>query len=131
MKNFDKKIGEILIARDELSLAKADVLRVLVINGGACWRTELSSDIWMLYSLKGDSKVVDESLMDKAIDELKKEGLLKVEKRLKSSLNERGVASEDMLSLVDFSKICGILSQDKILLSYMAKRAEDMHRALL
>lgn len=130
MKNFKKKISEILLAKDELSAAEANVLRVLVINGGTCWRAELSSDILMLYSLKSRPEVVDEILIDKAIDELEKDGILKVEKRLKSTFDARGSSEENMLSLVNFPDTSSILSQDKTLLSYMVRRAEEMRQAL-
>jgi len=130
MESLKKKISEILSAEDELSQAKADVLRVLVIDGGTCWRTELASDLILLQSLGGGPEMVDEGLLSKALNELEKGGLIKIEKRLKSTFGASGVAKEEFLSLVSFSDTSGAMAGDKLLASCMAKRADEVRRAL-
>jgi hypothetical protein len=120
-----KQILEILSSekRGGLPRAMLDVLRVLVVNRGVSWKSELVQDMALLHAFKGESEVVDEGEVDEAIGKLEEGGLVKVEERVRGTMGPRGGVKDELVSLTDFLTTQNALSRDRVLTSYMHERA--------
>jgi len=119
-----KQVSEMLSGEKRgLPRAMLDVLRVLVVNQGASWRSELVQDLALLYAFRGDPGAVDERGLDEALGELGKKGLVRVEGRVKGTMDARGSAKDKLISLADYAATQGALSRDRTLMSYVGQRA--------
>lgn len=120
-----KQISEMLSSekRGGLPRAMLDVLRVLVVDKGVSWRSELVQDMASLRAFKGESEAVDGGEVDEAIGKLEKEGLAKVEERVRGTMGTRGGVKDELVSLTDFLTTQNALSRDRVLTSYMHERA--------
>lgn len=117
------EISELLSNRDdERSQVKLDVLRVLVVNPGSSWRSELIQDLVLLRSFKGEPGASADEI-DNALDGLEKDGLLTVEEQVKGMMD--GPREDSLISLSDLNTIRGALSSDGVLARYMHERAAE------
>ena len=107
--------------RDKHSRAMLDVLRVLVVNQGTSWRSELIQDLGLLQSFKGEPEPVDERGLDEALEGLEKGGLIKVEKRVMGMMDRP--REDKLVSLTDLTATRIALSRDGVLSRYMHERA--------
>ena len=123
--SIGKLVSEMLSSdkQEELPHAMLDVLRILVVDKGVSWRSELIQDLVLLYELRGDPDVVDEEKLDKALRELGKKELISVEERVRGTMDARGGTKDKLISLVDYVATQNALSIDKTLISYMRQRA--------
>lgn len=122
MKTFiGKQVSEILSSEKQGGLPHAmlDVLRVLVVNRGTSWRSELIQDLVLLYAFRGDPEAVDEGELDEALRELGKKELVRVEERVKGTMGAQGSIKDKLISLADYVATQGALSRDRTLISYM------------
>ena len=103
--------------------AMLDVLRVLVINKGVSWRSELIQDLVLLYAFRGDPEAVNEGKLDEALGELGKKELVKIDERIKGTMGARGGTRDKLISLVDYVATQSALSRDRTLISYVSQRA--------
>lgn len=119
--NIQKQVSEILSfeRRGGLKRAMLDVLRVLVVNKGVSWRSELIQDLALLYSFRDEPKIADEGELDLVLGELEMEGLVKVETRAKGALDAPRSIKDKLISLVDLRATYNALSGDGVLTSYM------------
>ena len=120
-----KLVSEMLSNEKQGGLPHAmlDVLRVLVIDKGVSWRSELIQDLVLLYAFRGDPEAVDERELDEALRELGKKELVQVEERVKGTMGARGSTKDKLISLVDYVATQSALSRDRTLISYMGQRA--------
>jgi len=122
-----REVSELLSrGKDERSRAKLDVLRVLVVNRGTSWRSELIQDLRLLYDFKGEPEEVDEGALDRALDELHRGGLLRVEERVRGMLAAGKSERDKLISLTDYAKIRDAMSSDRILTLYMCSRVSGV-----
>ncbi len=121
MTNIQKQVSEILSLerRDGLKRARLDVLRVLVVNKGVSWRSELIQDLALLYAFRDEPKTADEGELDLVLRELEREGLVKVETRAKGALDASRGIKDKFISLADLRATYNALSGDGVLTSYM------------
>lgn len=92
-----------------------DVLRVLVLNLGALWLSELVNELSSLHLFKKEPSM-SEAEVDQAVVRLASEGFLKVELGVKASMTES--KDDKLVSLADIRLTSRALSKDKTLLSY-------------
>lgn len=123
--SIEKLVSEMLSSERQGGLPHAmlDVLRVLVIDKGVSWRSELIQDLVLLYAFRGDPEAVDEGELDKALRELGKKELVQVEERVRGTMGARGSTKDKLISLVDYVATQSALSRDRTLISYMGQRA--------
>jgi len=123
--SIGKLVSEMLSSEKQGGLPHAmlDVLRVLVINKGVSWRSELIQDLVLLYAFRGDPEAVDEGELDEALRELGKKELVGVEERVKGTMGAQGSIKDKFISLADYVAIQSALSKDKTLTSYIYKRS--------
>ena len=110
--------------RSELSRAMLDVLRVLVVNRGTSWRSELVQDLALLRAFKGESEAVDKEELDKALKRLEENELVKTEDRIRGDLGARGEVKDVLIWLTDFVATQAALSKDRTLSSYMCEMSK-------
>lgn len=122
--SIEKQISKMLSSekRGGLPRAMLDVLRVLVVDNGVSWKSELIQDLALLYSFKGGPETVDEGKLDEALRELEKERLVRVEEKVKATLGEPKGVRDELISLADFRPTQIALSKDRVLTSYMRER---------
>ena len=123
--SIGKLVSEMLSSEKQGGLPHAmlDVLRVLVIDKGVSWRSELIQDLVLLYAFRGNPEAVDEGELDEALRELGKKELVRVEERVKGTMGARGSTKDKLISLVDYVATQSALSRDRTLISYMGQRA--------
>ncbi len=121
--SIEKQISEMLSSEKRGGLPLLDVLRVLVVDKGVSWRSELVQDMALLRAFKGESEAVDEGQADEAIGKLEKEGLVNVEERVRGTMGARGGVKDELVSLTDFLTTQNALSRDRVLTSYVHERA--------
>ncbi len=123
--SIEKLVSEMLSSEKQGGLPHAmlDVLRILVINKGVSWRSELIQDLVLLYASRGDPEAVNERELDEALRELGKKELVRVEERVKGTMGARGGTKDKLISLVDYVATQSALSKDRIFISYMSQRA--------
>lgn len=110
-----KRVSEILAEERKggLSRAMLDMLRTLVAYNGAIWKSELVQALGLLCSSEG-SKAAVASGPDKALAELEREGLVKVEEQIRATLQFKGGAEDELISLVDLCATSAALSKCRI-----------------
>ncbi|MFB0500416.1 MAG: hypothetical protein ACETWO_03995 [Candidatus Hadarchaeaceae archaeon] len=123
--SIGKLVSEMLSSEKQGGLPHAmlDVLRVLVIDKGVSWRSELIQDLVLLYAFRGDPEAVDEGELDEALRELGKKELVRVEERVKGTMGAQGSTKDKLISLVNYVAIQNALSRDRTLISYVSQRA--------
>jgi hypothetical protein len=123
--SIEKLVSEMLPNEKQGGLPHAmlDVLRVLVINKGVSWRSELIQDLVLLYSFRGDPEAVNEGELDEALRELGKKELVRAEERVKGTMGAQGSTKDKLISLADYVATQSALSRDRTLISYMGQRA--------
>lgn len=119
--SIERQVSEMLSSEKQGGLPRAmlDVLRVLVVDKGVSWRSELIQDLVLLYAFRGDPEAVDEGELDEALRELGKKELVRVEERVKGTMDARGGTKDKLISLADYAATQGALSRDRTLISYM------------
>ncbi len=120
-----KHVSEMLSSEKQggLSRAMLDVLRVLVVDKGVSWRSELIQDLALLNAFRGEPEAVDEGKLDEALGELEKNGLVRAGERVKGTMGARGGIKDKLISLSDYAVTQAALSRDRTLTSYMHQRA--------
>jgi len=120
-----KQVSEMLSNETQGGLPSAmlDVLRVLVVDRGVSWRSELIQDLALLNAFRREPEAVDERELDEALRELGKNGMVKIEERIKGTMGARGGIKDKLISLSDYVATQAILSKDRTLTSYMHQRA--------
>lgn len=115
------QISELLSSEQEheQSRAKLDVLRVLVVNRGLSWRSELIQDLGLLCAFKSEPEV-GEGVVDKSLEELERDGLLKIEERVRGMMD--GPREDELISLADPNATRSALSGDGVLTRYIHER---------
>jgi hypothetical protein len=120
-----KHVSEMLSSEKQggLSRAMLDVLRVLVVDKGVSWRSELIQDLALLNAFRGEPEAVDEGKLDEALRELEKNGLVRADERVKGTMGAQGGIKDKLISLSDYAVTQAALSRDRTLTSYMHQRA--------
>lgn len=122
--SIEKQISKMLSSEKQGGLPRAmlDVLRVLVVNNGVSWRSELIQDLALFYGFRGKPEAVDEGKLDEALKELEKEELMRAEEKVKATLGAPEGVRDELISLADFRATQIALSKDRVLTSYMRER---------
>ncbi len=122
---------EVLKSENESELNKiaANIIRVLAIYYGVCWRTELSEDLMKFYkSMNYEPLNLD--LMDKAVSYLEAKGVVSIEYRKRGELLNKNVYVDKLIKLKDFNATVKTLQKDEVFIKYRFKRAETIKKAL-
>jgi len=99
-----------------------DVLRVLVVYSGASWKSEHARELPLYHAFKGEPEDDDEMQLDGALGKLEKEGLVKVEKRVRADMGARGSVEDELITLVDILATRNAMAKDRVLTSYMREQ---------
>ena len=119
-----ERISRILSTEKRGSLPREmlNVLRVLVVYSGTGWKSELVRELSLFHAFKGEPEAVDEMQLDGALGKLEKEGLVKVEKRVRADMGARGSVEDELITLVDILATRNALAKDRVLTSYMREQ---------
>ena len=101
-----------------------DVLRALVVFGGALWMSELPGTISQLH-VESPGYSVDRKTLESAVKELEREGVVSAEKAKRAT--ERG-AEDDVLVKLRDEKVRVELSGDPVISRYFSYFSESWER---
>ena len=124
------RVRELTGKDDEMSRLMVDVLRVLVVFGGSMWRSELSQDLVKFYTIVGRLEFIDEKKVDKALKNLNKLGLVRVQERERGAGISPGKIKDKFITLTDFVGTKIALSGDRELNMYLLAAGERIRRAV-
>ena len=118
--HIEKRISEILSAekRGGMPRLMLDVLRALVVYRGTSWKSELVRELSFFHAFKGEPEVVGGEELNEALGSLEKEGLVKVERRVRADMSARSDVEDQLITLVDFLATRNALARDRVLTSY-------------
>lgn len=100
---------------------EVDILRAMVILHGSAWRSDLHDTLSTIWRLKGLSfrRMVEVSeLVPKALEALRRRGLIRWEKRLRGDLSRREPLEDTLYQLEDVREVSETLSGDPVVLRY-------------
>jgi len=125
------KIAEVLISENESELTKmaANILRVLTIYYGVCWKTELPEDLSKFYKSM-EIEPLNLDLIDEAVNYLETKGVIVTEYRKRGELLDKSIYIDKLIKLRDFDTAVKILQKDEVFIKYRLKRAEAIRKAL-
>jgi len=127
-----EKVAGIFVVEDQDGLKKmvADVIRVLVIDHGVCWKTELLPDLIKLYRFCGRPVQVDFQLIDQAINSLNTLDIIEIEDRTRAEWLSQETYEDQFIKLKDVSTVKSALADDQTLVRYMLNRAQRIREAI-
>ena len=110
-----KGVTEILteVTKGGMPRSMLDVLRILVAFNGAVWKSELAQGLDIMSS-SGDGQKAASGWLDKVLEELERKGLVKVEEQIRATLQFKGGAEDELISLVDLCATSAALSKCRI-----------------
>lgn len=122
--SIGEQVSKILSAEKQGGLPRTmlDVLRVLLVNRGTSWKSELIQDVALLHSFLGEPETVEEKGLEEALRELRSRGLVRVEERIRGDLGVHGGIKDTLVSLADFVATQSALLRDKTLTAYIYQR---------
>ena len=118
---IEQRVSGALSAEKLRSLPREmlDVLRVLIVYGGASWKSELARELPLFRAFEGGPAPVNEMKLDEALRRLEKEGLVKVEKRVRADMGAQGSEEDELVTIVDISATRNALAKNRVLTSYI------------
>ena len=126
---LENEINELRDRADELSRLKLDVIRVLAIFNGVSWISEIIPDIVKLRGRVPDYALTD-TLLDRALEELRSSGLVIVESRRRGMFPSKGVYEDKLVKLKDLGAVRRALAGDEIYKGYLSRQMEAIKRAM-
>ena len=110
-----KGVTEILteVTKGGMPRSMLDVLRILVAFNGAVWKSELAQGLDIMSS-SGDGQKAAGGWLDTVLEELERKGLVKVEEQIRATLQFKGGAEDELISLVDLCATSAALSKCRI-----------------
>jgi hypothetical protein len=127
----NNEVIEVLKLENESELTKiaANIIRVLTVYYGVCWRTELPEDLMKFYkSMNYEPLNLD--LMDEAVNYLEAKGVVSIEYRKRGELLNKNVYVDKLIKLRDFNAAIKALQKDEVFIKYRFKRAESIRKVL-
>jgi len=119
---WEDKAHAALRGEDPLSALKGDVLRMLSISLGALWMKELKMEIDVFRSTMGKKGEVKKEDLRRAIEELKKEGLITYSRRIRATFGPAG-GEEDILVVIANPLLTNfVLAKDREIREYVKIR---------
>ncbi|MBS7658637.1 hypothetical protein KEJ20_05745 [Candidatus Bathyarchaeota archaeon] len=127
----DVEIIKILNSENESELTRltANIIRVLTIYHGVCWKTELPEDLLKFYKVMGDEPL-NLDLLDEAINYLEAKGIIVTEYRKRGEILNKNIYVDKLVKLKDLDTILKVLQKDEVFIKYRFKRAEAIKKAL-
>ena len=101
----------------------ADLIRVLVVYKGICWRSELFMDLAKLHHFLGRAEAIDPHSLDTAFSELKSKGIISLEDRMRGSIFNEGTFTDQLIQLTSLHDARKVLEKDEILCGYLSERS--------
>jgi hypothetical protein len=114
-----ERISKMLSAegKEDLSRQMLDVLRVLVVYSGSSWKSELVQELPLLRAFRGEPGVAG-GRIEEALGRLEKEGLVRVEKRVRADMGASSGVEDELITLLDLSATRSAMAKDRVLSSY-------------
>jgi len=108
---------------------KIDLLRVLIVNIGSRWKSDLLKDISMFRKVLNRKKEFGKEEINRALKDLQARGLIGLEDRPKATRD--GSKPDVLISLKDPVEIREVFKDDEVLMEYRretgwAKDTEDL-----
>ena len=116
---------KILSGNDDKSILMGDIIRVLTLYFGQLWFTELLMELEGFRRSLNKFQGLNEDEVREAINELESIGLIKVERRFKSTLFSESIP-DLMIKINNLTEIKNIISNDKRLNKYLKLRDEAL-----
>jgi len=116
---------KILSGNDDKSILMGDIIRVLTLYFGQLWFTELLMELEGFRRSLNEFQGLNEDEVREAINELESIGLIKVERRFKSTLFSESIP-DLMIKINNLTEIKNIISNDKRLNKYLKLRDEAL-----
>lgn len=126
---LEDEINRLRDRDDGLSRLKLDVIRVLAIFNGVSWISEIIPDIVKLRGRVPDYALTD-TLLDRALEELRSGGLVSVESRRRGMFPSKGVYEDKLVKLRDLGAVRRALAGDEIYKGYLSRQMEAIRRAM-
>ena len=126
---LEDEINKLRNRDDGLSRLKLDVIRVLAIFNGVSWISEIIPDIVKLRGRVPDYALTD-TLLDRALEELRSGGLVIVESRRRGMFPSKGVYEDKLVKLRDLGAVRRALAGDEIYKGYLSRQMEAIKRAM-
>jgi hypothetical protein len=125
------KIVEVLNSENESELIKiaANIIRVLTVYYGICWKTELPEDLIKFYKSM-EIEPLNLDLMDEAVNYLEAKDIIVTEYRKRGELLNENIYVDKLIKLKDFNATVKVLQKDEAFTKYRLKRAEAIRKAL-
>ncbi|MBS7654965.1 hypothetical protein KEJ50_00445 [Candidatus Bathyarchaeota archaeon] len=129
--NEESEVIKVLASENESELTKlaANIIRVLTVYYGVCWKTELPEDLMKFYNFMKE-EALNLDLMNEAIDYLEAKGVIVTEYRKRGELLDRSIYVDKLIKLKDLNLVIKILQKDEPFIKYRFKRAETIKKAL-
>ena len=85
MSEIEEKVSNLFIkaSEDDVSSLMLDILRILSVFHGVLWKTEISQDLIKFYKTLGEPEIINPKMIDIAIKNLEKMGLIRTEQRVR------------------------------------------------
>ena len=132
MENFGRELVKVLAEEEKSELNKlaANLLRVLAVYHGVCWRTELPKDLTKFYRFAGRPDLMNLGLLDEAIGYLESKGLVSVEYRRRGELLSKETYVDKLVKLRDVEEARRLLQRDEAFNKYRFERTKAIRETL-
>ena len=127
-KGVSARVSDIIAKEGESRLhgLMADLIRVLAIYRGVSWRSELIYDLLKFYRFLNRSETISLGLLDEALNQLKAEGLINIEERVRGFLMRPGTYLDKFIQINDLGAVMRVLAVDQIFVSYVHAREKKI-----
>jgi hypothetical protein len=109
-----------LEGEEGLARIKLDALRALVHYHGAIWLSELVQELQLKSAADGSPKP-EEKLLKKGLQDLERDGVVRIKKAFRATLQSRDGVKDELISLVDLQLTYATLVKNKALGSFWFK----------
>ncbi|MCD6529305.1 hypothetical protein J7L06_03340 [Candidatus Bathyarchaeota archaeon] len=125
---FSEKVSNVLAREGESEIDRlmADSIRVLAVYHGVSWKSEVIPDLIKLYRFLGVLKPLNPKDLDKALERLKAEGLVSIERRVRGAFDNPWTFEDELIRLVDSKETLRALREDEKFMNYVRERYRRM-----
>lgn len=132
MSEVEKEILNLLAKADEddISSLMLDILRILSVFQGVLWKKEISQDLIKFYRTIGEPEIINPKMIDTAIKNLEKIGLIRTEKRMRGMPFSTQTYQDLLVHLTNELTTRKMLQKDEKYRKFILKREEAIREAL-
>ncbi len=125
---MEEFLEKLYASDDDLSKTVLDILRVLVAFNGVIWRSEIERSIMKVRRGYIDY-VPTPDIIDEALKELERRGIISLEKRKRGDMLGGGVV-DDVYVKLEEKEVIRLLLRDEVLREYRQLVYEEIKKSL-